>query len=156
MQRILFSTEFKRYTIKEMVPSGFKPHTDLLFPYFLGLFFLGAIFVLIIMTYYERRAFKERYLKIIFGLLSRNDELFAPKLFAEQNDFMKIPCVLPDSGDVVHHPFRGEAAHFLDAILDDARPFPDLEDAAKTHEVCFAADISAQEGRCVALSEFES
>ncbi len=82
----------------------------------------------------------------------RNDQIYAPKLFAGQNDFMKIPCILPDSGDVAHHPFRGEVSHFLDCIIDDKRPFPDLDDAAKTQAICFAADISAQSGKSVPIS----
>lgn len=86
----------------------------------------------------------------------RNDEVFAPKLFPGQNNFLKVPCILPDSGDVSHHPFRGEASHFLDCIIGDTRPFPDLEDAAKTHAICFAADFSAERGRPVKLSEVEA
>jgi predicted dehydrogenase len=85
----------------------------------------------------------------------RNNEIFAPKLFDGQNDFMKIPCVLPDSADVAHHPFEGEVSHFLDCIVGDTRPFPDLEDAARTHELCFAADISAESGMPVTMSELE-
>ncbi|UCD50425.1 MAG: Gfo/Idh/MocA family oxidoreductase [Phycisphaerales bacterium] len=83
----------------------------------------------------------------------RNDEVFVPKLFPGQNSFMKIPCVLPDSGDVTHHPFQGEVSHFLDCILEGKRPFPDLEDAAMTLAVCFAADRSAESGRPVKISE---
>ncbi|MHC4657535.1 MAG: Gfo/Idh/MocA family protein, partial [Planctomycetota bacterium] len=83
----------------------------------------------------------------------RNDELFAPKLFPGQNNFLKIPCILPDSGDVAHHPFQGEVSHFLDCIIDDKRPFPDLDDAAKTQAVCFAADLSAESGKPVNISE---
>jgi len=83
----------------------------------------------------------------------RNDQLFAPKLFPGQNDFMKIPCVLPDSAAVTHHPFQGEVSHFLDCILEDRRPFPDLEDAAKTQAVCFAADRSAESGKPVRISD---
>ena len=85
----------------------------------------------------------------------RNDQLYAPKLFPGQNDFMKIPCILPDSGDVAHHPFQGEIAHFLDCILNDQRPYPDLDDAAKTQAVCFAADRSAETGKPVPISEFK-
>ncbi len=85
----------------------------------------------------------------------RNNELYAPKLFPGQNDFMKIPCALPDSGDVSHHPFQGEVSHFLDCILEDRRPFPDLDDAARTLAVCFAADRSAESGRPVPISEFK-
>lgn len=83
----------------------------------------------------------------------RNDKVFAPKLFPGQNDFMRIPCVLPDSGDVVHHPFRGEVSHFIDCILEDKKPFPNLDDAAKTMAICIAADISSVEGRPVKTAE---
>jgi predicted dehydrogenase len=86
----------------------------------------------------------------------RNNELYAPKLFPGQNDFLKIPCILPDSGDVAHHPFQGEVSHFLDCILNDERPYPDLDDAARTQAVCFAADRSAETGQPVSLSEFKS
>jgi len=85
----------------------------------------------------------------------RNNELFAPKLFPGQNDFMKIPCILPDSGDVAHHPFQGEVSHFLDCIINDQKPFPDLDDAARTQAVCFAADKSAESGQPVSLGEFK-
>ena len=86
----------------------------------------------------------------------RNNEIFAPKLFDGQNDFMKIPCILPDSADVAHHPFEGEVSHFLDCIIEDKRPYPDLEDAAQTHAVCFAADLSAESGRPVAISKLDN
>ncbi len=86
----------------------------------------------------------------------RNDSVFAPKLFPGQSNFAKVPCILPDSGDVSHHPFRAEVSHFLDCIIGDTRPFPDLEDAAKTHAICFAADLSAERGRPVRLSELDA
>ncbi|HCO96238.1 MAG TPA: gfo/Idh/MocA family oxidoreductase [Phycisphaerales bacterium] len=85
----------------------------------------------------------------------RNNEIFAPKLFDGQTDFMKIPCILPDSADVAHHPFEGEVSHFLDCIIEDKRPYPDLEDAAQTHAICFAADVSAESGRPVTISELD-
>ncbi|HUT47096.1 MAG TPA: Gfo/Idh/MocA family oxidoreductase [Sedimentisphaerales bacterium] len=85
----------------------------------------------------------------------RNNKIFAPKLFPGQNDFMKIPCILPDSPDVAHHPFVGEVSHLLDCIIEDKQPYPDLEDAAQTHAVCFAADLSAESGRPVTISELD-
>lgn len=72
------------------------------------------------------------------------------------NDFTKIRCILPDSGDVTHHPFQGEVSYFLYCIISDQKPFPDLDDAAPTHAVCFAADRSAESGRPVSISEFEN
>jgi len=86
----------------------------------------------------------------------RNNEIYAPKLFPGQNDFMKIPCILPDSADVSHHPFVAEVSHLLDCIIEDKRPYPDLEDAAQTHAVCFAADLSAESGRPVAIRELDN
>jgi predicted dehydrogenase len=47
----------------------------------------------------------------------------------------------------------GEVSHFLDCIIDDKRPFPDLDDAANTMDVCFAADLSVELGKAVAISE---
>jgi predicted dehydrogenase len=86
----------------------------------------------------------------------RNDEVFAPKLFPGQSNFLKVPCILPDSADVSHHPFTSEVAHFLDCIEGDKRPFPDLEDAAQTQAICFAADLSAESGRPVKIRELGS
>lgn len=85
----------------------------------------------------------------------KNNRLYAPKRFPGQNDFLTIPCILPDSADVAHHPFQGEVTHFLDCITEDRRPVPDLDDAGETMAVCIAADRSAAEGRPVALSEIE-
>ncbi|OHB75923.1 MAG: hypothetical protein A2Z25_01615 [Planctomycetes bacterium RBG_16_55_9] len=86
----------------------------------------------------------------------RNHELFAPKLLPGQNDFLKIPCILPDSADVAHHPFEGQVSHFLDCIIEDKKPYPDIEDAAQTHAVCLAADFSAESGKSVTISELEN
>ena len=84
-----------------------------------------------------------------------DDKLYAPELCVGQKDYMQLPCDLPDSGDVEHHPFLGQASHLLDCIIEDTKPFPDFDDAARTHLVCLAADKSAQERRPVALKEFE-
>jgi len=83
----------------------------------------------------------------------RNNKVYAPKLFPGQDGFMAMPCDLPDSGEVGHHPFQGEVSHFLDCIFNGKRAFPDLEDAAKTMEVCLAADRSAVVGRPVVIAE---
>jgi len=57
-----------------------------------------------------------------------------------------LPTVLPDSGDVSHHPFPGEIDHFVDCIRTGRQSPVSLEHAVNTHEACFAADISACEG----------
>jgi predicted dehydrogenase len=84
----------------------------------------------------------------------RNDEMFLPDTFKGQNDFLKLPCALPDSGDVTHHPFTGQASYFIDSIINDTPVSIDMADAYKTHLVCMAADISAQQnGKPVKISD---
>ena len=68
-----------------------------------------------------------------------------------QTDYAEIPTILPDSGDVSHHPFRGQASHLLDCIEMDEESHVSLGNSINTHEVCVAADISAAEGRPVSL-----
>ncbi len=68
-----------------------------------------------------------------------------------QTDYAEIPTVLPDSGDVSHHPFRGQAAHLLDCIERGQESHVSLANSVNTHEACLAADLSAARGRPVAL-----
>lgn len=76
----------------------------------------------------------------------RNNQVFSHK-FPGQTGFAVIPTILPDSGDVTHHPFEGEINHFVDCIVNDKKPFPNLDDTGITHEIIFTADQSAQEGK---------
>jgi predicted dehydrogenase len=80
----------------------------------------------------------------------RNNQLYSHKM-PGQTGFATIPTILPDSGDVTHHPFEGEIDHLVDCILNDKESFVNVDDAVKTHEICLAAGISAQEGRSVRL-----
>ena len=59
--------------------------------------------------------------------------------------------LLPDSGDVRHHPFDFEVAHLVDCIVNDKESHANVADAYKTHEVVFAADLSGKEGKPVKL-----
>jgi predicted dehydrogenase len=86
----------------------------------------------------------------------RDNRIFAKEFFAGQTDWITVPTIRPDSGDVTHHPFDGEIDHFIDCILHDKESFVNLEDAAKTHAVCFALDKSVTEGRPVKLEEIEA
>jgi len=62
-----------------------------------------------------------------------------------------VPTILPDSGDVTHHPFTPEVAHLVDCIERDMESHVNAADACKTHEACFAADLSGKEGFPVKL-----
>ena len=80
----------------------------------------------------------------------KNNRLYSHKM-PGQTDFATIPTILPDSGDVTHHPYQGEIDHLIDCVINDKESFINVEDAIKTHEICLAADISAAEGRSVKL-----
>lgn len=83
----------------------------------------------------------------------RDNRIYAKSFFAGQTDWITVPTIRPDSGDVTHHPFDGEIAHFLDCIQEDRESFVNLADAAKTHAVCYALEQSVTESRPVQLAE---
>lgn len=76
----------------------------------------------------------------------RDNRLWSTTLLPAANAWTVVPSILPDSGAVEHHPFEGEINHLVDAIRNDTRPCPDIEDAVRTHEVCLAMDLSAANG----------
>ena len=80
----------------------------------------------------------------------RNNQIFS-KHWEGQRGWATFPTVLPDSGDVTHHPFSEEVRHFVDCILNNRESHANLDDAARTHEICFASQISAREERPVKL-----
>ena len=86
----------------------------------------------------------------------RDNRIYAQEFFAGQTDWIMVPTVRPDSGDVKHPPFDGEINPFVDCVLHDKDSFVDLVDAAKTHDICFALDRSVAEGRPVKMEEYIS
>jgi predicted dehydrogenase len=81
----------------------------------------------------------------------QNDRVWSGVLAPKQNDWAVFPAVGADSGDPSHHPFSPMVDHIVDAIRGGKPAFPDISDALKSHEIAFAADISADEGRSVKL-----
>ncbi|HOZ49345.1 MAG TPA: Gfo/Idh/MocA family oxidoreductase [Candidatus Hydrogenedentes bacterium] len=81
----------------------------------------------------------------------KNNQFYSRKTYPGQTTWATVPTILPDSGDVTHHPFTLEAAHLVTCILRNEESFLNVADAYITHEICFAADRSAEEGRPVAL-----
>ena len=63
-----------------------------------------------------------------------------------------IPGIQPDSSDVSHHPFRAQLDHFIECLVQDVESHCNLDDAALTHEVVFAAQTCYQSGRTVRLT----
>lgn len=81
----------------------------------------------------------------------KNNLIFSKKKYPGQTTWATVPTILPDSGDVSHHPFSNEADHLVECIHRDVESHCNVADAFKTHEICFAADRSAAEGKPVSL-----
>lgn len=81
----------------------------------------------------------------------RDGRLYSKAKFPGQTDWIEIPSIAPDNGDVAHHPFQGQIDHFVECVRSGSESHCNLDDAAKTHEVCLAIDRSAAEGRPVRL-----
>jgi len=75
----------------------------------------------------------------------RDGKLWSDKLKG-QTGWAAIPTVMPDSGDVAHHPFQGEIDHLVDCIINDRESHASMEDTVKTHEIVFAMEQSAANG----------
>src|SRR5712691_4389185 len=59
---------------------------------------------------------------------------------------IRIICTMPESADVVHHPFQPEIDELVACVLEDRETSTSVFDAQKTMEVCLAADRSAELG----------
>lgn len=81
----------------------------------------------------------------------RNNRIFSKTKYPGQSTWTEVPTILPDSGDVSHHPFTHEVAHLVECIQQDQESHVNVVDSYKTHEICFAADLSGREGRPVQL-----
>ncbi len=59
---------------------------------------------------------------------------------------LTIPTITPNSGDVSHHPFKAEIAHFIECLDDDVESHASIYDSCRSMAVCFAIDESATLG----------
>lgn len=73
--------------------------------------------------------------------------------FAGQTDWLTLPTILPDSSDVRHHPFQAQIDHFVDCVLGGWESHCNIEDAAWTHAIVFAALESRRIGAPVTVGE---
>jgi len=82
----------------------------------------------------------------------RDNRVWSKKLMPGQKGWTTMQTVLPDSGDVDHHPFDAEINHLVECIREDRESHVSVADAYHTHEVCMAIDRSiAAAGRLVRL-----
>jgi predicted dehydrogenase len=76
----------------------------------------------------------------------RDNRIWSRKLLPGQTSWTAMPTILPDSGDVHHHPFDAQINHFVDCIREDRQSHCSVADAYRTHELCLAIDRSITEG----------
>jgi predicted dehydrogenase len=76
----------------------------------------------------------------------RDNRVWSRQLFPEQTSWATVPTILPDSGDVDHHPFDAEINHLVDCIREDRESHCNIADAYHTHELCLAIDRSVARG----------
>ncbi len=76
----------------------------------------------------------------------QNNEVFSSKRYPGSTGYWQFPTIKPDSGDVTHHPFVPEIAHFVECIDNDVESHASIHDSYKTMAICFAIDESAAQG----------
>ena len=74
-----------------------------------------------------------------------------PEIGQGQYGWVEWPTILPDSGDVGHHPFQGEIDHLVACIQEGVESHVNIADAYETHEICIAATLSAERGEPISL-----
>ncbi|HYE99127.1 MAG TPA: Gfo/Idh/MocA family oxidoreductase [Planctomycetota bacterium] len=95
-------------------------------------------------------------------LVGSKGSLLDNKFYSETLDGMvkakwsTLETHLIDSGDVKDHPYLPQFQAFVDAVRGNRKmPLTDFDTALESHRVVFAADLSAEKGRPVKLSELK-
>ena len=76
----------------------------------------------------------------------RDNRVWSKRLLPGMTDWTTLPTILPNSGDVHHHPFDAQIDHFVDCIRENRESHCSVADAFRTHELCMAIDRSLAEG----------
>jgi predicted dehydrogenase len=81
-----------------------------------------------------------------------DNKFHSTRLGTNKAAWSTLAMKLLDSGDVSDHPYQTQFEAFFNALEDGKEmPLTSLEEAAKSHEVIFAADRSAELGKPVKL-----
>jgi predicted dehydrogenase len=74
-----------------------------------------------------------------------------------KNKWSELSMKLLDSGDVSDHPYQNQFQAFFEALEKGKEmPLTSLSDALRTHEIIFAADKAARQGKPVQLAPLSS
>ena len=80
-----------------------------------------------------------------------NEKFFIKDTFPGQTGWQTFNTIMPDSGDVTHHPFTAMMQDFADALVNDRAPLLNIDESYKAHELCLAIDKSIETGEKVKL-----
>jgi len=80
-----------------------------------------------------------------------NEKFYTKKLFPYQSNWQTFNTIMPESGDVKHHPFREMVDDFVDALINDREPLAGIDASVRSHELCLAIDLSIETGKPVKL-----
>ncbi|GGD88428.1 Gfo/Idh/MocA family protein [Paenibacillus nasutitermitis] len=81
-----------------------------------------------------------------------NNQIYSHKL-PGQTEYATIPTLLPDSGDVSHHPFADEIDNFMVSMRLKTKSDCDFFDALQSMETCFAIDEAIASGRSIKVQQ---
>lgn len=82
-----------------------------------------------------------------------DNKFHSMKLGTNKQQWSSLAMKMLDSGDVSDHPYTTQFAAFFEALAAGREmPLTSFADAARTHEILFAADQSAATGRPVKLA----
>src|SRR2546427_2235233 len=85
-----------------------------------------------------------------------DNKFHSMKLQTNKHAWSSLAMKLLDSGDVSDHPYQSQFEAFFNSVEKDKEmPLTSFAEAARSHEVIFAADRSAQTGKPVKLSEMK-
>jgi predicted dehydrogenase len=76
----------------------------------------------------------------------RDNRLWSKKMLPGQTAWATLPTIMPDSGDVHHHPFDAQIDHFVECIREGRESHCNIADAYHTHDICMAIDLSIEQG----------
>lgn len=76
----------------------------------------------------------------------QNNEVYSSQKYPGATEYWTFPTITPNSGDVSHHPFRGEIEHFMQCIETNVESHASIYDSYKSMAICYAIDASVAQG----------
>jgi len=76
----------------------------------------------------------------------RDNRIWSKPLFPGQTDWTELKTIMPDSGDVDHHPFDAQMDHLVECVNQERESHCNVAGAFHSHEICLGIDQSIAEG----------